>query len=344
MTETINNLPSGPGAYIFKDLKEKIIYVGKAINLKKRVKSHFQRPEQHTWDFTPQVCSIDYIEANNENEALLIESQLIKKYLPKFNVVWKDDKDYFFVAASKERIPRVSITHRPKNTDWDFCVGPFTRGGELRQLVREMRKIFPFRTCDKLPKKACMFEGLSLCLAPCRNKRLANKCSRTVAAMPAILSIYQSSAGRIEGYDISNISGTLAVGSMVVFENGKKKKSDYRKFKIRTVEGQNDVASLREVLLRRLKHPEWPQPQLILLDGGKGQLKAARGLKIPVIALAKIKRSGGKLFSPYSRNFVLLDNLPKELRDLFLQVRDEAHRFAITYHKLRRKNKLNLDA
>jgi len=161
-----------------------------------------------------------------------------------------------------------------------------------------------------------------------------------IETLKILLRIYLQESVRIEGYDISNISGSLAVGSMVVFEKGKPKKSDYRRFKIKRVKGQNDVKSLREVLLRRMKHIEWDLPDLILLDGGKGQLKAANKIDIPTVALAKKGKHSGKLYSQFSKNFVLLDELPEEFKNLLLKVRDEAHRFAISYHKLRREKTL----
>ncbi|HOX29529.1 MAG TPA: GIY-YIG nuclease family protein [Candidatus Paceibacterota bacterium] len=333
----IDRLPDRSGVYFFKDGKESILYVGKAKNLKKRVISHFSRPEQHAWDFMSQVSRVDFIETANENDALLVESQLIKKYQPKFNVVWKDDKAYFYVAATKEKFPRVFITHQPKNIEVSRLAGPFTRGAELKTLLKELRKIFLFRTCRHIPKKPCLYYSLALCPAPCLNKRIGARYGQSIDALFALLALYRPDKLRIEGYDISNISGTLAVGSMAVFEGGHRKASDYRKFKIRTVEGQNDVASLKEIFSRRQKHAEWPKAGLVLLDGGKGQLKAARGYLGPVIALAKIQRSSGKIFSPFSKTFVLLDKLPRDLRNILLRVRDEAHRFAITYHKSRRE-------
>jgi excinuclease ABC subunit C len=145
---------------------------------------------------------------------------------------------------------------------------------------------------------------------------------------------------RVECYDISNLAGTLAVGSMVVFENGKANKNEYRKFKIKTVAGQNDVASLKEVLERRFNHAEWPLPDLIVLDGGKGQLKAAKGIDISVIALAKIGDKDGKLFTKFSKNYARLSKLPPNLSNFFLQIRDEAHRFAIGYNKQRREKEI----
>jgi excinuclease UvrABC nuclease subunit len=337
LKEQIRQLPGRSGVYFFKNARELILYVGKAKNLKKRVLSHFTRPEQHAWDFMPQVAGVDYIETANENEALLVESQLIKKYQPKFNVIWKDDKAYFHVAATREKYPRIVITHQPRELEWSYLAGPFTRGAELKSLMKELRKIFPFRTCRNIPPKPCLYDSMGLCPAPCANKRFSLKYGRITDALFVLLALYQGAAVRIEGYDISNISGTLAVGSMVVFEGPKRKAGDYRKFKIKTVEGQNDVASLREVFLRRQKHSEWPRPGLVLLDGGKGQLKAAGGYRGPVIALAKVKRSGGKVFSLFSKNCISLEKMPKDLGNIFLRVRDEAHRFAITYHKSRRE-------
>ncbi len=147
---------------------------------------------------------------------------------------------------------------------------------------------------------------------------------------------------RIEGYDISNISGVSAVGSMVVFIDGKADKNEYRKFKIKTVEGANDVGMMTEVLRRRFSHsslspvPEktWPLPDILLVDGGIGQVNAARHvlreytLDIPVVGLAK---------GPERKRNDVVGLIPKKLKDVdlrtLIKVRDEAHRFAVAYHK-----------
>lgn len=149
-----------------------------------------------------------------------------------------------------------------------------------------------------------------------------------------------SSLKRIECYDISNISGTNAVGSMVVFTNGEKNSSEYRRFKIyQTQKVPNDFAMMQEVLQRRIKHTEWPYPDLIIVDGGKGQISSAtkvldeQHLDIPLIGLAK--REETIITSDFKEI-----KLPKNTPALFLmmRIRDEAHRFAITYHrKLRSK-------
>ncbi len=170
------------------------------------------------------------------------------------------------------------------------------------------------------------------------------------AEMSAFVDVF----GRIEGYDISNISGQDAVGSMVVFVDGRPKKSEYKKFKIRTVEGPNDTAMLEEMLVRRFARgvgseqsgvKGWPKPDLILIDGGKGQLNVAKrvletyDLDIPLVGIAKgIDRKQDELV--YDKKDNELARLVRAFKPLLQQVRDEAHRFAVSYHrKLRRKRK-----
>lgn len=157
---------------------------------------------------------------------------------------------------------------------------------------------------------------------------------------------------RIEAYDISNIRGDEAVGSMVVFEQKKDgtykpNRSAYRKFKIKTVKGSNDTAMMREVLSRRLAHKDWPRPELIIIDGGKGQLNAAlkalddtrQKKRIPVISLAKRLE---EVYFPKRKDPVLADKLGQETKRLLQEMRDETHRFGITFHrKLHRKSVLN---
>jgi len=153
---------------------------------------------------------------------------------------------------------------------------------------------------------------------------------------------------RIEGYDISNIQGQQATGSMVVFENGIPNKNEYRKFKIKITDKPNDTAMLKETISRRLKHKEWPMPQVMLIDGGIGQLNTALKLKteneklknIKIISLAKRKN---ELFIECQQTPVLLKNLPQEIANLILHLRDESHRFAIAYHKKLRTSSLFLN-
>lgn len=346
LKEKIRKLPKVPGVYIFKDENENILYIGKAKDLRKRVGQHFQKQQKWIWDFIENIADIEILECENEKEAMLLEAELIRRYQPKFNIEWKDDKNYFFVGIAGKDFPRVFWTHQitVKNQKLKLneseYFGPYVKGSELKRFLAEIRKILPFRTCKTLPKKSCLYYHLGVCLAPCINKRQRKKYQKMIETLKVLLKIYLGENMRIEGYDISNLSGSLAVGSMVVFEKGKKKSSDYRKFRIKRVKGQNDVKSLREVLLRRLKHKEWKMPDLILLDGGKGQLSAGKKIDIPILALAKRGKHSGKLYSRFSKNFTDLEELPLELRNLFLRIRDEAHRFAISYHKLRRKKSI----
>ncbi|MDD5621482.1 MAG: GIY-YIG nuclease family protein [Candidatus Pacebacteria bacterium] len=338
--EKIKTLPSLPGVYIFKDIHEQILYIGKAKNIKKRVSSHFAKPKEFGFDFISLISDIETFECQNEKEALLLESELIKKLQPKYNIEWKDDKNYFFVGITKEIFPRIFITHQKDNIN--TFIGPFVKGTELKSFLKNLRKILPYRSCRNLPKKPCLYYQLEMCSAPCINSRKKKQYQRIIQIIKALLMLYNSQDLRLECYDISNLSGTLATGSMTVFEKNKKKTKDYRMFKIKRIKGQNDVGSLKEIILRRLKHKDWKNPDLMLLDGGKGQLKAAKKIEIPVLALAKSKKRSGKIFSLFSKNFIYADQLPENIKNIFLQIRDEAHRFAISYHKKRRIKNLDI--
>jgi excinuclease ABC subunit C len=149
---------------------------------------------------------------------------------------------------------------------------------------------------------------------------------------------------RVEGYDISNLGATGKVASMVVFDEHGPVKSQYRKFTIKTVAGQSDVDCLKEVLSRRLNHPEWSLPTLFLIDGGRPQVNAvlsvvrARGVKIPVVGIAKgaeRKRNDIILGEPSLE----IARLAQAYQSLLIRVRDEAHRFAITFQRSKRRIK-----
>jgi excinuclease ABC subunit C len=378
----IAGLPKAPGVYFFKK-GAKFLYIGKAANLQDRVRQH-----QGLLDEAKQV---GYIRTDSEIEALLLEARLIKKYQPKYNVVWKDDKNYFFVSITKEDFPRIFITHQPSNNrNQTAIIGPFVDGQALKQTLKVLRRVFPYRSCRNLPKKPCLWYQLDRCPAPCllgseiKSLRLIQKCQRNAKILIKILQGKKSqvvkylkkemkalskeerfeeagkikkqiwaldkvlshaivirqpwsscSRKRIEAYDISNIQGKEATGSMVVFTEGKADKTQYRKFKIKMSGKPNDTAMLKEVLERRFRHKEWPYPDLILVDGGKAQLRAASASihsltpRPRVMALAKKEN---KLYIEGRKEPVLLKNLPRGFSNLIMQLRDEAHRFALSYH------------
>lgn len=316
--DKISKLPKTSGIYAFKKGR-KFLYIGKALNLHDRVKQH--------QELLNSIKQLAYIGTDSENEALLLEAKLIKKYQPKYNISWKDDKNYFYVGITKEDSPRVFITHQPqfeKGSKTDY-VGPFANGKTLKQELKALRKVFPYRTCKTLPQKPCLWYHLKQCPAPCLPQGFLGK--------------------RLEAYDISNIQGKEAAGSMVTFIDGKPDKNFYRRFKIKGIAEPNDVAMLKEVLERRLRHIEWPYPDLILIDGGKAQLNVALNLKSRISSLKSVKamaiaKRNNELFIEGRKKPVLLKSLPQEFSNLILRARDEAHRFAISYHHHLRKKHL----
>jgi len=384
------NLPKTSGVYFFYS-KNEPIYIGKAINIKNRVKNHFQQPSYRDNLFITLVDKIGYIETNSEIEALLLEASLIKKRQPKFNVVWRDDKNYFFVAITKTERPYVFITHQ-KTANAEY-IGPFVEGQALKKTLKFLRRIFPYYTTKTHPKRKCTWCHLDLCPGPEPDLKLYKKNLRKLALIlqgngkKVLKSLenemksasktndFETAAkirdkifaykkimehtnviaseidrrptsinllgGRIECYDISNIQGKFATGSMVVFENGKPDKSQYRKFKIKSPAEPNDILMLKEVLQRRFSNTKWPIPQAILIDGGKAQLNVAIQAKgnrnIKVMSIAKGRQEffieGQKFPTP-------LKNLPQEIYNLIKSLDEEAHRFAITYHRKLRKKSL----
>ncbi|HEX2171042.1 MAG TPA: excinuclease ABC subunit UvrC [Dehalococcoidia bacterium] len=548
LAEQLKALPDQPGVYLMKDAAGKVIYVGKAANLKHRVRSYFGAPTGHspkTVKLVERIADFEYIVTDTEIESLILESNLIKRYKPHYNVRLKDDKQYPYLRIDlKEDFPRVEVVRR-QSKDGARYFGPFANSSSVRSTLDLLNKLFPYRTCDRVitgnDPRPCLEYFIKRCGGPCigavtkeeyhrvieqvvlflegkqeavvrdLEKRMEEaaenleferaailrdqiravekvierqKISSTSQAdedvigfardegevcvlvffvrtgkligrehfilegagdedPPAILAsfvkqFYSSAAEiprrihlqaapedqpvldawlssqrgskvtlsvpqrgekrdlvdlvaenaahvlqqrrvrwmadrgatqqaleelqeelvlpslprRIECYDISNTQGTSSVGSMVVFEEGQPKKADYRRFKIKTVEGANDFASLQEVLRRRFRRGlvgeeadgrnaaaagSWAsEPNLIIIDGGKGQLSAVMevvrelGLDhIPVVGLAKQLE---EIFKPNQSEPALL---PRHSQSLYLvqRIRDEAHRFAITYHR-----------
>jgi len=342
MTKTlsaqIKRLPQTPGVYFFKDGTQSVIYIGKAKNIRKRVESHFAHGGS-SFNFYAKVRSVDCIQTRSEKEALILESALVKKLQPKYNIELKDDKNFFFVAISRDAVPRVYLTHQPqKEKTRAQCIGPFVSGKELKNFMRDIRKIFPYKTCKNKPERPCLYYHLGLCAG--HGEKLATY-PLVIAGLETFLRIYNGNPNKIECYDISNTSGSLSVGSSAALINNRPAKKWYRKFKIKTVGGSNDPASLKEVLTRRLAHREWPYPNMIIVDGGKPQLSRLNDIPLPLVGIIKrenLKRTKtlGSLVSPYGSASVPIASLPAPVRDTILRARDEAHRFAIAYHRQRR--------
>ena len=401
-----SSLPHKSGVYQFKDKKENILYVGKAIDLYHRVASYFSKDVNgKTAILVSKIAGVETIIVESELETLILEANLIKKYLPKFNVRLMDDKDYLYIGITKEDYPKVITIRKQDLKSVKKFFGPFPSGRTVKDTLKRLRRVFPW--CSSPPKKelrACFYYHLGLCPGVCigaiskveYNKTInrfskfldgkkeelikelmeemaessknqlfekAGAVKKIIEGINYLTQINRVSAylenpnfledekkqtlidlqkdlnlskipERIEGYDISNIQGKEAVGSMVVLTNGEIDKSQYRKFKMRVSGRPNDVGMHREMMRRRLRHTEWPFPDLIIVDGGRGQVRGVKeelgtkNLEIPIYGLAKRMEW---LYPPEGE----ILKLPKKSLSLraLQKLRDESHRFAITYHR-----------
>ena len=173
--------PSEPGVYLMKDNNQNVIYIGKAKNLKKRIKSYFINNNSHSLEkanwktnlLISRIRSIDYIITDNEIEAFLLESNLIKKYRPIFNIELKDQQRYTYLRITDERFPRLNVARRNRNGEFaetkGEIIGPFVKGSSRYLSVGLLRKMFKIRICNTLPKKECLEYHIGNCDAPCIN-------------------------------------------------------------------------------------------------------------------------------------------------------------------------------
>ncbi|HVZ11791.1 MAG TPA: GIY-YIG nuclease family protein [Patescibacteria group bacterium] len=419
-------LPNKPGVYFFKNIDGKVIYIGKAKDLRRRVSNYFSNRalDAKTLRMVSEAAALEHIVVASEVEAFLLESSLIKKYKPFFNILMTDDKSYTMLEIAKSPMPYVVLARRQDNKDSEYF-GPFTSVSDLKIVLRLLRRIFPYHSVKNHPPKRCLYYHLGLC--PCATAYPANlseykkninrlikffegdkenviktllkeqkefvdreefeeagqiqkqidrinyitqenydpfhyeekpdayfeRIKNEVSSLSEILTKYGLDVGdlsRIECYDISNFSGKNATGSMVVFTNGDIDKSQYRRFKIKFKKTPDDFEMHREVARRRAKRDDWNKPNLMVIDGGKGQVSsvlqahAEMNYHVPVIGLAKreetivipIKTGLGLDFLEVK----LLSSTPGV--NLLRRIRDEAHRFAITYHRLLRKKEIGV--
>jgi excinuclease ABC subunit C len=164
----LKKIPENPGCYFYKDVSGKIIYIGKAKNLKKRVSSYFKKDDfdSKTKALIENISSMDYIVTKNELEALLLENNLIKKHKPKYNIIFKDSKEYTYITLTNEKFPRfVILREKPKENQKSF--GPFISAEKRDDILKYINKYFKLRTCRKLPKTSCIRYHIGQCTAPC---------------------------------------------------------------------------------------------------------------------------------------------------------------------------------
>ena len=398
--EKINNLPDSPGVYIMKSDRSEILYVGKAISLRKRAASYFRKSvaDAKTNILVNKISDINFISCDTQAQALILEASLIKEKKPKYNIALRDDKSYPYVAITNEYFPRVFPT-RPKKKDNLLLFGPYPNVKLIKEALKLIRRIFPYRSCKYFPRKPCLYYHLNLCSAPCAGKISAKEYKNTLTSLYKILSgnkkylikalekkmlrasknkhfeeaaslrdkivavksLYSGKSNiheiiglrdilrldklplRIEAIDISNISGRNASGSVVVFTDGIPDKNNYRRFRIKWVYHSDDYSMIEEVVRRRYRLKEKQlRPQLLIIDGGRGQVNAASKvlesihLNIAVVGIAK--RNEELWLEGMNKPLVI----PKDNSALHLiqRIRDEAHRFAHKYHLLLRKKSI----
>ena len=449
-------LPAAPGVYFHKSKSGEIIYVGKAAVLRNRVRQYFQNSREFdakTLALVREIHDTDWVQTESEIDALFLESEMVKRYMPRFNVLLRDDKSQLFVRIDmKSEWPYVDFTRGPLDDGAQY-IGPFYNGYAVRKALRYLRKVFPYFIKPPSDRDSSLDRHIGLSPAPhvssaeyktslrkliryieggrvtitnelerdmkraareqeferaadLRNKLQAlrelqrrimfgDREFMDISKDKALLQLtellgLQSPPKRIEGYDISHMSGSDVVASMVVFTNGVSDRAEYRKFKMSS-QRNDDFANMRETLMRRLSAKNrnaWGMPDVILVDGGKGQLESALdvcdtlGIAVPCVGIAKreeeliIHKSRSHIDETFIRTLITAPragvyvaesanhfvvnlhvghtnasshsrnlragsgpNPYAELVKLFQRIRDESHRFAVSYHTVLKRTR-----
>ncbi len=424
--EKLKALPDEPGCYLMRDRDGKIIYVGKAASLRKRVQSYFRQHTRRTAQ--PKIRSLinsiedlDIVVLKSEAEAILTEGRLIKEYRPHYNTLWKDDKRFVMIRVDVQHPFPTIAKCRIKKNDGAAYFGPYTSGMAAKVAIEFLERRFGLRRCrprvpDADTYKHCSNDIIASCSAPCigkvspeeYRKQVEEACAflrgermemlkelRTEMTQAAAEHRFEDAAALrdmllhlhnavkerakvrktpkmkqdearlglrelqkqlklsaeprvIECFDISNISGTSSVASMVCAVDGVPYPNRYRRFRIKTVEGADDPRSMAEVVRRRysrLLREKKPLPDVVMVDGGITQLRAAKAELValeldalPIVGLAKRYEEIVWDYENNSGNLVL----PRHSAGLNVvtRLRDEAHRFAITYHRDLRRQRI----
>lgn len=397
------DLPQQPGVYIFRNARRQRLYIGKATSLRERVRSYFGSDLATTRGpllvkMLAEATRIEWEETDSVLEALILEANLIKKHQPPYNTKDKSNKSFNYVLITNEDYPRILIKRQrellnDETAQYREVFGPFPQGAALRDALKIIRRIFPYRdTCTPVVEgsprpqvKPCFNAQIGLCPGVCtgavsksaydatikhisllfagkkhslikelqREMRAVAKREDFEAAAMLRNQIFAlehindvaltkgergNTLARVEGYDVAHTSETSRVGVMTVLEDGEPNKREYKKFKIKTTE-QGDIAALKELLTRRLTHNEWSLPNLIVVDGGKAQVNAARRIlqthfgnapsSIPVVGVVKDDKHKPK-------NILGDIGLARIHEKEILEVNAEAHRFALAYHRSKR--------
>jgi len=427
LRQKVQKLPQTPGVYIFKGEQDEFLYIGKARELRKRVGSYLSAKRLggpassyggQNRGHSPKVevllgriFDVETIETQTEVDALLLESELVRKHRPRYNTQLKDDKSFPLLKLTGDRFPRLVITRNRRERKATYY-GPYTDAKLLREAVRVFNSIFPIRKCRTLPKRACLYYHIGQCVAPCIKPQVKPEYDWLVKQLRGFLSggrkslidyitakMKKAASGyrfedaqffkeqiealgwfrkkrfdvkrpgggiglrgtmelkqrlklnrlpeKIVCFDVSNIQGDEAVASKVCFYRELANKLEYRRYKIKGVTGIDDYAMIGEAVRRMLvgvrEGRESALPDLLLIDGGRGHLNTARHVLesedyagVEIISIAKRFEL---VHSPRSAEPIAFQAGSAALR-LLQKIRDEAHRFAITYHRSLREKKL----
>ena len=404
--------PELSGVYLFRDAHRRVIYVGKAKNLKNRVRSYFAGGlAPKTAKMVSTAKFLNYIPVSSEFEALLLEAKLVRKYEPKYNFALRDDKSPLYIGITPDELPRIILLRQRELTKQKLkhVYGPFINGNAPKRVLKLVRRIFPFST-HKPGKRPCVYSQIGLC-NPCpsevvKNPELRKDYLLNVRRVNAILAgksklimnqlelemtnyskleKFEEAAhvkrklealsytttreelddgyienpnlledirenelislkkilvqffeiknlNRIECFDVAHLAGTYPTASMVTFIDGEPDKTLYRHYKVSDKKKSDDVGSLKSVLIKRKHRFEtWGKPDLIIVDGGKGQLSAALEVinEVPVVGLAKREET---LILKTQGEFHEFELPESPAKKLVQRLRDEAHRFARSYH------------
>lgn len=413
--DDLKALPETPGTYFFLGGEGEILYIGKATSLRDRVRSYFSQDIAATRG--PKIVrmletarEIAWRKSDSVLEALMEESRLIKDLQPPYNTDAKDDKSYNHVVVTDEDFPRVLLVRGRDLSEGKFTApirslfGPFPNGGQLKEAVRIVRRMFPFRDrCEPFVVttddgrsgagggKPCFNRQIGLCPGVCTGEisareygktvrnierffqgkkndivrsltremktaatRLeferADEIKRTIFALEHIHDVSLLSGDgpeyvgdgengiRIEAYDVAHLGGDASVGVMTVFSGSSSDKDSYRKFLLRGKHAGNDLSALEEILRRRIKHTEWPIPDIVVVDGSLLQHGVAeRVFGEAVDAFAGMRIVGVVKNAKHQPERIIGDRAAiADHRRAILLANAEAHRFAIAYHRRRR--------
>lgn len=371
LKEKIKDVPRVPGVYFWVDKSGQILYVGRATNLRARLSQYFQKKrERRIAEMVSQSADIKYETTDTVLEAIILEAQNIKKYWPKYNIIDRDDRSFVYLVMPKTDYSRPTIIRGkdlnrfPASKAQVF--GPYQSYYLLRMALSLIRKIFPYSSCTPKSGRACFDYQIGLCPGICLDlisakeyqknirkiclllsgdsQRLAKKLAKEnpaqlkalkqiqdVALLSRETDLGEARVNRLEGYDISHHQGKESYGSMVVFQNGEPARDEYRLFKIKEAPAGDDERALAEVLLRRFRHPEWPRPDLVMIDGGTPQISflarflEENNISVPIVGISKL---GGDKLIYRAQTAKAWRELAENIKPTLLKLRDEAHRFA----------------